>query len=68
MNGANPKWNQFNMQTAYSFTKRTEVYLQAAYQHLNPDGLSLGAAINGVSAASSDGNQLVVTAGILHKF
>jgi GBP family porin len=68
LNSANPKWNQFNLQTAYSFTKRTEVYLQGAWQHISPDGLGLSAAINGLSAASSNGNQVAVTAGIFHRF
>jgi GBP family porin len=68
LNGTNPKWNQFNLQTAWSFTRRSEVYLQGAWQHLTPDGSGLTAAINGLSAASGSGNQVAVTVGILHHF
>ncbi|MEW6344904.1 MAG: porin [Paraburkholderia sp.] len=65
--GANPKWNQFSLQTAYSLSKRTDVYLQGEYQHVSQDGTGLDATINGLSA-SGNNNQVAVTAGLRHRF
>jgi general bacterial porin, GBP family len=65
--GVNPKWNQFSLQTAYSLSKRTDVYLQGEYQHVSQDGTGLGATINGL-AASGNNNQVAVTAGLRHRF
>ncbi|QQC67946.1 porin [Paraburkholderia ginsengisoli] len=67
LNGAHPKWNQFNLQTAYALSKRTDVYLQGEYQHVSQSGLDLGADINGL-AASSNNKQVAVTAGLRHRF
>ncbi|WP_144156458.1 porin [Paraburkholderia sp. BCC1885] len=68
LNGADPKWNQVNIQAAYLLSKRTELYLQGEYQHVIEDGLNIGAMINGLSNASATNNQVAVTAGIRHTF
>ncbi|WJF90954.1 porin [Paraburkholderia bonniea] len=65
--GVRPKWNQFNLQTAYSLSKRTDIYLQGEYQRVN-EGSGLVANINGLGAASSSNSQIAVTAGLRHRF
>jgi GBP family porin len=65
--GTNPKWNQFNLQTSYALSKRTDVYLQGEYQHVSQDGSGLNADINAL-AASGNNNQVAVTAGLRHRF
>ena len=67
IDGANPKWNQFNLQTSYSLSKRTDVYLQGEYQHVSQDGTGLNADINGLTA-SGNNNQVAVTAGLRTRF
>ncbi|TKC91586.1 porin [Trinickia terrae] len=69
--GVLPKWGQFNLQSDYALSKRTDVYLQGEYQHVmnNANG-KIGAMINGQGSggASSTSNQVAVTAGIRHRF
>ncbi len=60
-------WNQFNLQTAYALSKRTDVYLQGVYQEAN-EGSIVDASINGLGAASSSNKQIAVTAGLRHRF
>jgi general bacterial porin, GBP family len=67
IDGTNPKWNQFNLQTSYALSKRTDVYLQGEYQHVSQDGSDLHADINAL-AASATNNQVAVTAGLRHRF
>ncbi|MFM0645851.1 porin [Paraburkholderia bryophila] len=64
--GTRPHWNQFNLQTAYALSKRTDVYLQGEYQQVN-DGAIVDADINGL-AASGNNKQVAVTAGLRHRF
>ncbi|HEX7932765.1 MAG TPA: porin [Paraburkholderia sp.] len=64
--GTRPHWNQFNLQTAYALSKRTDVYLQGEYQQVNQNAI-VGADINGL-AASSNNKQVAVTAGLRHRF
>ncbi|XUW87732.1 porin [Burkholderia sp. M6-3] len=64
--GTRPHWNQFNVQTAYALSKRTDVYLQGEYQQVN-EGAIVGADINGLGA-SSNNKQVAVTAGLRHRF
>ncbi|MFM0484181.1 porin [Paraburkholderia strydomiana] len=64
--GTRPHWNQFNLQTAYALSKRTDVYLQGEYQQVN-EGAIVGADINGLGA-SSNNKQVAVTAGLRHRF
>jgi GBP family porin len=60
-------WNQFNLQTAYALSKRTDVYLQGVYQEAN-QGAIVDANINGLGASSSTNKQVAVTAGLRHRF
>jgi GBP family porin len=64
--GADPKWNQVNLQAIYSFSKRTDVYAEAMYQHVTGHGYV--AFINNSGGASSTANQVVATVGILTRF
>jgi GBP family porin len=68
LNGARPKYNQFTLQTDYALSKRTDVYAEAAYQHVHGTGNSgITADIVGMSASSTD-TQVVGTVGIRHRF
>ncbi|HEY3597477.1 MAG TPA: porin [Paraburkholderia sp.] len=62
-----PKWNEVSVQTDYLFSKRTDVYLQASYQHINSDGSGLTADVSGQSPSSTD-EQVVVAVGLRHRF
>jgi len=67
LNGVRPFFNQFNLQTDYALSKRTDVYLQGVYQRVN-EGSGVDANINGLGAASSTNSQVAVTAGLRHRF
>ncbi|WP_109482807.1 porin [Paraburkholderia sp. C35] len=68
LEGADPKYHQVTLQTDYSLSKRTDVYAEAAYQHVGSTGNSgITAHIVGVSASSTD-SQVVGTVGIRHRF
>jgi GBP family porin len=66
---ANPKWHQVTLMADYSFSKRTDVYLEGVYQHAySAVGSAFqGAYINGLSQAST-GNQVAATVGIRTRF
>ncbi|MDR5827712.1 porin [Caballeronia sp. LP006] len=64
--GDDPKYNQVNLQAIYSFSKRTDVYAEAMYQHAI--GAQYVAFINTSSGASSTANQVVGTVGLRHRF
>ncbi|KVE38007.1 porin [Burkholderia sp. TSV86] len=68
IDGRHPGWNQFNLQTAYALSKRTDVYLQGVYQRITQDGLNIGSYVLGAGGASSTNKQVVVTAGLRHRF
>ena len=55
------------MQADYLLSKRTDVYLQASYQHIAADGSGLHADVSGQSPSSTN-QQLVVAAGLRHRF
>jgi general bacterial porin, GBP family len=63
---SDPKWNQVNFQTVYSFSKRTDVYLEGMYQHVS--GKNYVAFVNTSGGASGTGNQVVGTVGIRTRF
>ncbi|SRR5258706_9463065 len=68
--GAKPKWHQVTLQTDYSLSKRTDVYLEGVYQHASsgPAGSVFAhAVINGLSPSSTN-NQVAATVGIRHRF
>lgn len=68
--GGIPHWNQVSAMTSYRFSRRTDVYVQGAWQRVSPSGTSpLGVAwINGVSDPSSTTTQFQATAGVRHRF
>jgi GBP family porin len=66
IDGVRPKWNQFNLQTDYALSKRTDVYLQGVYQRVN-QGSGVDAVINSMDASSTN-SQVAVTAGLRHRF
>jgi len=68
LDGAKPSFHQFALQTAYSLSKRKDVYLQGEYVHAIDLGNSgIGAPINGVGMSSTP-NQVSATVGIRHRF
>ncbi len=64
--GEDPKFNQVDLQAVYSFSKRTDVYAEAMYQHAI--GNKFVAFINTAGGASSTANQVVGTVGIRTRF
>jgi general bacterial porin, GBP family len=67
---ADPKWHQVTLMADYSFSKRTDVYLEGVYQHAygaQAGSMFSQADINGL-AQSSTGNQVAATVGIRHRF
>jgi predicted porin len=64
--GSDPKFNQVNLQAIYAFSKRTDVYAEAMYQHAI--GAQYVAFINTSGGASSTANQVVGTVGMRHRF
>ena len=69
LDGEKPSFHQFSLQTAYSLSKRTDVYLQGEYQHVigGDDVPGLGATITGVGVSSTS-NQVSATVGLRHRF
>ena len=68
---ANPVYHQFGVMADYNLSKRTDVYVQGAYQHAAGDktGTALDfAAVPGADDASSNRNQLVARVALRHKF
>jgi len=70
-----PKWHTVLFAGDYAFSRRTDVYLAAVYQHasgslgLNPDGTSAPnvAAINTLPPSSTQ-NQVAAALGLRHRF
>ena len=68
LNGFSPSWHTVGLLADYYLSKRTDVYLQGEYQHVNANGVSgLGAQLNTFSASSSP-NQAIVTVGMRTRF
>jgi GBP family porin len=61
-----PKWSQVDAQAVYSFSKRTDVYLEGIYQRAIGQGVV--AFINGSGGASSSGSQVVTMVGMRTRF
>lgn len=63
-------WHQVSAMVNYSLSKRTSVYVQGAYQHVNGDtGTGLDQAhIVGSADLSSSGNQMVYRVAMVHHF
>ena len=66
----NPHWNQVSAMAGYSFSRRTDVYVQGVWQGVSASSNSpLGVAwINGLTAPSSTSNQVEATVGLRHRF
>jgi GBP family porin len=64
--GANPAWNQVNLQLDYFLSKRTDLYFESMYQHVTGNGYV--AFIDTAGGASSDANQVVATIGMRTRF
>ena len=67
----NPTYHSVGLMADYNLSKRTDVYLQGAYQHVGGDktGTILDVAyVPGADNVSSNRNQLVARAAIRHKF
>jgi general bacterial porin, GBP family len=60
------KWNQFTLMSDYSLSKRTDLYVAAAYQKASGDAER--AYIAGASGYSDNDSQVVVTTGMRHRF
>ncbi|MFT4437776.1 porin [Caballeronia sp. 15715] len=68
---SHPVYHQGGLMLDYFLSKRTDVYLQAAYQHAGGDknGSVLDFAyVPGAADVSSSSNQVLVRAAIMHKF
>ncbi|HEV3431498.1 MAG TPA: porin [Paraburkholderia sp.] len=67
LEGVSPKFHQFTLQGDYALSKRTDVYVEAAYQRVVDGEGKIHADIMGVSASDSN-SQAVATVGIRHRF
>ena len=67
---SSPKWHTAMLQTDYTLSKRTDLYLEGVYQHAYgaPAGSALGDAMINTLSPSSTGSQLAVVAGLRHQF
>jgi general bacterial porin, GBP family len=67
---ASPEWNEFTLQTDYTLSKRTDVYLEGVYEHVRGAGAGsvLGDATINTLSPSSTGTQVAVTVGLRHQF
>jgi Outer membrane protein (porin) len=65
-----PKIHSVGLMADYNLSKRTDVYVQGAYQKVAGDTNSIldNAFIPGVQAPSSTGNQVVARVALRHKF
>ena len=67
---AKPKIHSLGLMADYNLSKRTDVYLMGAYQRIAGDatGCRSTAYVPGAADLSSTSKQLMVHAGIRHKF
>jgi GBP family porin len=67
---SSPKWNEVTLQTDYSLSKRTDLYVEGIYQHVNggPGGSILDDATINTLSPSSTNSQVAVTLGMKHTF
>ena len=68
--GSSPKWNQFGLQTVYSLSKRTDVYLLGTFQTASGTSSTGAAAVADIGSLgdSSNNHQAVARVAIHHKF
>ncbi|KVG10015.1 porin [Burkholderia thailandensis] len=69
-NRASPKWNQVMLQADYALSRRTDLYVEGVYQHVSgADGIAgLGNASIYSLAPSANDRQVIVAAGVRHRF
>lgn len=66
---ARPKWNQVVVQGDYALSKRTDVYLEGVYKRVNGgNGIAAFNASVYSLAPSANNTQVVVAAGMRHRF
>jgi GBP family porin len=67
---SSPRWHEVTLQTDYSLSKRTDLYLEGVYQRSvgAPAGSVLNTATINTLAPSSSDNQVAVTVGLKHSF
>jgi predicted porin len=70
MDGASlsPRWHSATVGLDYSLSKRTDVYVAAAYQHAAGDVIANTVSIGGMLPASSTNSQVAATTGLRHRF
>ncbi|CAB3792891.1 porin [Pararobbsia alpina] len=67
-NSSSPKWQQGTLEADYSLSKRTDVYVEGVYQHVNGgSGAFANAAINTLTPSSTD-TQVAATVGLRTRF
>ncbi|SIT49373.1 Outer membrane porin protein 32 [Paraburkholderia piptadeniae] len=65
---SSPKFDTATATLTYAFSKRTDVYLQGAYTHIQGHNFLGGAYLNVAGGASSTNTQAAVALGMHHRF
>jgi GBP family porin len=67
---SSPRWHEVTLQTDYSLSKRTDLYVEGIYQHVSggPQGSVLSEASINTLSPSSTNSQVAVTIGMKHTF
>jgi GBP family porin len=67
---SSPRWHEVTLQTDYSLSKRTDLYVEGIYQHVSggPQGSVLSDATINTLSPSSTSSQVAVTLGMKHTF
>jgi predicted porin len=67
---SSPRWHEVTLQTDYSLSKRTDLYVEGIYQHVSggPQGSILSSASINTLSPSSTNSQVAVTLGMKHTF
>jgi general bacterial porin, GBP family len=67
---SSPRWHELTLQTDYSLSKRTDLYVEGIYQHVSggPQGSILSSASINTLSPSSTNSQVAVTLGMKHTF
>ncbi|MDR5781803.1 porin [Caballeronia sp. LZ065] len=65
-----PKWQTFSLEADYMLSKRTDVYVEAVYQHASGQlgNARANVAMINTLSPSSTGNQVAATVGLRHRF
>jgi predicted porin len=67
---SSPRWHEVTLQTDYSLSKRTDLYVEGIYEHVSggPQGSILSSASINTLSPSSTNSQVAVTLGMKHTF